>query len=90
MALRQLRPRPLDIEDATLIVARRKARPGDGVRYAAVGDLTREGFHVRRDSVFPANPDHVLVQYSEEWTEDIEVKFERCFGEPLFKESQHG
>lgn len=78
----------LSVEEATRLVRRRGARPGDGVRYARVGDLQAARFSVRRDPV-PLNPEHCLVDYPDEWNEQVASRFDGCFEAPLVRE-EHG
>jgi hypothetical protein len=63
----------------------------DGVRYATVGDLEDAGFTVRRDPQEENwNWQHVLVLFKDElsWSDEIQERFEACFGEARFGDQE--
>lgn len=65
-----------------LVVRRGFYRPGvDTARYTTVQHLLDGGFAVRRDPT-PAIADHVLVEYQDEWDDEVAQRFDDCFGSP--------
>jgi hypothetical protein len=79
------------VEEATRTVCRRRARAGDGVRYAQAGTFRAEDFTVNPDPT-PRSPDHSQVanlDISRVWTNDGSKdcdasRFNKCFGEPAW------
>jgi len=57
----------------------------DGIRYALVADLEKEGFRVT-DTGWPGNTKHVSISYPGEWDDTVAGKFNKCFGAPLWHE----
>jgi hypothetical protein len=67
-------------EDMALAVRKRPYETGDTVRLAKVGTLRSAGFRVER-APSRENPDHVSVEWPDEWDNTVETKFDSCFEE---------
>lgn len=58
------------------------AAPGSFARYTTVGKLRRAGFTVLHTPSRKLQ-NHVSVEYSGEWDDDVDTRFDACFTKPL-------
>lgn len=72
-------------DEADLLVASPSyPTPRAGVRHTTVGVLEQAGFRVRRSPSL-AIPNHVSAEWPGTWDDDVAMRFDECFGDPLWR-----